>query len=1060
MGKTVLHIILLFTLFSQLHSQQVLKFKGLDPNKNITQYTHDVWTADNGLPQSSVTSITQTPDGYLWVGTQEGLVRFDGVRFTVFDKSNTPAIHNNYISTLLTEKETGKLWIGTYGGGVSLYFNGEFSHIDTIKELSNSQIQTFYIDTTNALWIGTRDYGAVKIDSTSVTTVSEHNGLVGNDVWKIMQDTDGRMWFATEAGISVQDGSHYSNFTEKNGLISKQAFTFLEGHNNVVWVGTPRGLLKVHYNNDNFTVLEHLTEKDGLPGNGVYAIKTDNQGNLWLAMEKGVGRIYKSKIESFTTKNGLSERLVNTVFVDREGNLWIGTEGGGLNILMDGIFTSYTTKEGMPNNIVWTVLEDNNKLLWFGTDEGLAIFERGKGIVKTFSKKDNLSHYIVWSLAQDSTGAIWAGTINGLNKIVNQKVVPLPPQLQFKNHSVSSVLADRNGSLWVGTADDGLHKITGSTVTTLNIANGSVSNYINCIAEDKQGTILAGTDGQGLILVKNDTVQKVYTTEQGLGSNYIHSLYVSSDGIVWIGTFGGGLSILHDTTITTVNMKNGLFNDVIYQILEDDYGRLWMSCNKGVFQIEKNELVDFAEGRIRSVSYRSYGKKNGMKSEECNGGTSPAGWKSSDGHLWFPTTMGVTTVDPKKITINQQPPLVVLEGVYIDNTDYALRDAGIIPPGKQRIEFHYTGLSFDGPNKIKFKVLLEGYDREWYNVGTRRTAYFSHIPPGEYTFRVLAANADGVWNTTGASFPFVVQAQFYQTKIFYFVVVVLIALGIYGTYRWRTRQIVLQQKELSAIIELRTKDLLDAKKETENLLLEAEQQKEIAEKANTMKTQLLYIAAHDLKSPLISIEGLAKEITLVPQLDNHSFELSKMIRLNASRMISLIADLLNLSAIESGKLRFHFETVNVAEIAALVISGYEIQAQRKQQALVLNADPKMEYLIYADSTRIQEAIENLLSNSIKYSPKGMLIQVGVEKHNDTIRISVHDDGPGFSESDKSKIFKRFQKLSAQPTGGEISTGLGLAIVKEIVEAHRGTISLESNAGKGSTFYIDLPAANI
>lgn len=1058
LGKSTLHIVLAFTVFSLLHSQHAQTLKGLNPAKSISQYSQEVWTTDNGLPQNSVNAITQTQDGYLWIGTQEGLVRFDGVRFSVFDKNNTPELHNNYISALYADTASGKLWIGTYDGSVIIYERGGFVTLDSIKNIVNSQIHSFFLDRDSSMWIGTRNNGAVKISSSSVTALSNGNGLAGNDVWNIFRDTKGRLWFATEAGVSILDGAAVYSFSEKEGVASKQIFSLWEADDSTLWVGTQKGLQKLSYERGRITARELLTTKDGLPGNSILTIKTDGLNNVWLATNKGLGRIFHTKIESFTIADGLTERLVNTVFSDREGNLWIGTDGGGLNVLKDGIFTSYTTKEGLPNNIVWSIYEDKDSFLWFGTNDGIALYDYKTKSVKTLPKKENLSHYVIWSFIQDSTGALWVGTINGLNKIVNQEIVPPPSFLQpLKEHSISSFVIDRKGALWIGSSDNGLYKVEEKKISLFNTRNGFPSNYINCLAEDMEGNILIGTDGQGLIVMKNDLVRNNFTVADGLGANFIHSIYVDSLGTTWIGTFGGGLSIWKDSSITTINSKNGLFDDVIYQILEDNFHRLWMSCNKGVFQIEKNELIDFAEGRIRSVNSHSYGKENGMASTECNGGTSPAGWRTHDGHLWFPTANGVTTVNPKNISVNTQPPLVVLEDFVIDDQNFSPSDAQVIPPGKQRFEFRYTGLSFDGPRKIQFKVYLEGYDQEWYDVGTRRAAYYSHLPPGEYTFHVIAANADGIWNTAGASFPFVVQAQFYQTSLFLFFVVVTVLLLFYGIFRWRTRQIVQREQALSHLVELRTKDLNNAKKEAENLLHEAEQHREIAEKANTMKTQLLYVAAHDMKSPLMSIEGLAKEISLTPRLDDHSFELSKMIQLNASRMVSLISDLLNLSAIESGKIQLEFETLNASEITALVVSGYEIQAQRKEQKIIFRANPKKEYLISADSTRIQEALENLVSNAIKYSPVGASISISVEEYDGKIRIAVHDEGPGFSDSDKEKIFKRFQKLSAQPTGGEISTGLGLAIVKEIIEAHKGTITLESEPEKGSTFFIDLPA---
>ncbi len=1050
------HILFILT-HSLLLFSQPLTFKGPDPKKNITQYTHEIWTTDNGLPQNSINAITQTNDGYIWMGTQEGLVRFDGVQFTVFDKNNTAAIRNNYISALYSDRKSGKLWIGSYLGGIIVYENGVFKRIDSLSKYIRSQIHSFYRDPLGGLWIATRENGAIRFDSVSVRQYTTANGLISNNVWKIYRDIQNRLWFATGEGVTIFNDSAFSSFSQKNGIASKEVYSLQQKHDSTIWLGTTKGLQRIKLVNSTITFLEHFTVDNGLPGNSIYALYPDQQGNLWIATNKGLARFYKNKFSSYTPEDGLSERVVNAIFIDREGNLWVGTEIGGLNVLKDGIFTSFTSKEGLPHNNAWTIFEDSKKNFWFGTDDGLVLFDRAAGTKKIYTKKNGLTHSNIWSLYEDKTGALWVGTISGLNKIVNEKIVPLPKSMQFTGEAISCIVEDSSGNIWLSTSGSGIHSIQNKSVKTLNSKNGIPSNYVNVIAFDRSNNLFIGMDGAGLAIYK-DSLIKHFNNNNGFPANFVQEFYLDSSNTLWIGTLGNGLIVMRDSSFTQLTVKNGLFDDVVFRILEDNNQRLWISCNKGVYHINKSDVEYYITNKNKKIIPTVYGKENGMASAECNGGTHPAGWKASDGTLWFPTTRGITMVDPKKITINEQPPLVVIEDFLIDNQSVSLTESHIIQPGKQRYEFRYTGLSFDGPKKVRFKVKLEGYDIEWDEVANRRAAYYSHLPSGEYTFRVIAANSDGVWNMQGAEYSFVVQAHFYQTAIFYIFAVVSLLLIFFGIYRYRTSQIIRRQTELEQTIEDRTKDLTAEQQKTKLLLTEAEYQRELAQKANAMKTHLLDITAHDLRNPIIQIDSIAKEIIETGAISERDGTLMLMIRRATQRMILLISDLLNFSSIETGRLRFKFEETNVSELAAIILSGYELQAKKKSQSVILHANPEIQYTVLADPARLQEAFENLVSNAIKFSEYNSTIEIEIAKRNGIVQFSIKDSGPGFTEDDREKLFKKFQPLSAKPTGGEISTGLGLAIVKEIVDAHNGTITIHHGTHKGCVITIELPAA--
>jgi len=1024
--------------------------------KAISQYTHEMWTTDNGLPQNSVNTIVQTPDGYLWLGTQEGLVRFDGVKFTVFDKSNTPAINSNYITSLCID-DTGTLWIGTYEGGIIQYGDNTFTRITNIPDLSSSHIRAVFRDSQKNIWIAAREKGVIRIHGNSYQVLDTTNGLNNNEPWCFSEDARGRIWIATENGISIYHNGTFQYLTAEGGLLSNYVNALLADPDGRMWIATNGGVMNVPLTVSDRKDFRSYTTANGLPNRIVYSLRQEKNGDLWMGTRSGLARLCGSEITTYTTKDGLNYDHVSALCVDRENNVWIGSDGGGLEVFRSGLFTTYTKKEGLPSNIIWCVFEDREKNKWVGTDAGLVRMDHSDLLKQTlFTKMNGLQDDEVYSVAEDKEGIIWVGTVNGINVIHNNVVRALPPVQKTKGLITSAIIIDSRNRAWVATAGKGLYKFDDGTFTQLTTADGLASNYIGALLEDRQGNIWVGTDGEGVSVIGDSGIVS-YSEKDGLSSNFVHSFHCDRTGTIWIGTFGGGVTRYAGGTFASVTTKQGLFDDVLFQMLEDDSGRMWMTSNKGIFRVSIGDLNACADKRIPSVRSTVYGKESGLKSIECNGGVQPAGWKSADGSLWFPTSGGLAAINPKFMVSNSTAPLVMIERLVSENQPIDLLGLPVIPADKERVEIHYTGLSFSSPAKITFKVKLEGYDEEWEEVGTRRTAYYTHLPPGTYTFKVIAANSDGLWNTAGASLTFIRQGYFYETKVFYFGFVLIIIVGAYGMYHVRVRRLRKREFELQELIDARTIDLRKEQVRTEELLRETERQRTSAVNANALKSQLLDMVAHHLKSPLVSMKGLTTELEQSTPINTLGQKYLKMIRFGTDRMISVINDLLNLSIIESGEINFHFETHDLSEIAGMVIDSYRFQAQKKEQLLTYVADQPGTVSAKVDYSRMQEALENLVSNAIKYSPVKSVIRAGVYREKDVVRFWITDNGPGISEEDQQRLFKKFQILSAKPTGGEVATGLGLAIVKEIIERHKGTVYVKSESGKGSTFVIEIPA---
>jgi len=1025
--------------------------------KALVQYTHEVWTTNEGLPQNSINAITQTADGYLWLATQDGLVRFDGARFAVFDKKNTPQIKNNYITALHVGR-THTLWFATYDGGLISYSHNTFKVFTDIKNFEHAHIRSMYEDRQGNLWIAVRGRGVMRIDTARHSSFDTTNGLVNNEAWNFCQDAKGRIWIATEGGISIYDRGKFTSFTKSDGLLSNNVNVLHSAPNNKMWIGTNNGLMRVPIELNDKNDFEIYTATQGLPHRIVYTVFVDHNGTVWAGTREGIARLYKGEISTFTVRDGLSYGHVQSVFVDREENIWIGTDGGGLNMLRNGLFTTFTTKQGLLSNTAWTVYEDRQYRLWIGTDGGLECIDHDRTkVLSTFTKKEGLHDNEVYSVTEDNAGTLWVATVNGLNIIENGKVKTVEPVSLTKNIITVCVVTDSKNRVWVATVGNGILRFDhGKLDNVIDQSKGLPGNYVNTLQEDRFGRMWAGLDGNGLSVISDSRIV-TYSTENGLSNNFVYTIYHDEENVTWVGTFGGGINRIKDGVVSSITSKQGLFNDAILQILEDDYERMWFTSSNGVFHVSKQELNECADSVRASIVSKTYGTEDGLKSVECNGGVQPAGWKSHNGTLWFPTAAGIATVNPRSITANRQSPLVVLEELIVDNQSFVPTNDLVIKPGKERLEFRFTGLSFANPKKVTFKVKLEGYDKEWYNIETQRSVFYTHLPPGNYTFRVIAANSDGVWNERGASFTFVRKAFFYETNAFYFGAAVLVIVILYIAYRYRIQSIERRQKELEFLVEEQTKDLREEQKKTERLLFESEHQKSVAQTANEMKTQLVDMVAHDLKSPIISISGLIKEIQQFTEPKHRSSDYLTMIQSTAERMIELINNLLDLSALESGELQFTMEPLDLVMLTGMTVDSLKYQALRKGQTITFTPSQIDKITVVADSSRMQEVIENLLSNAIKYSPQGSEIKVGIERNGGKAGLWVSDSGPGFTNEDKQRLFQKFQVLSAKPTGDESSTGLGLAIVKGIVEAHKGKVWVESEIGKGSKFIIELDA---
>lgn len=722
----------------------------LDPHKAITQYIHTVWGADNGLPNGNSMVMAQTGDGYLWLGTFDGLFRFDGVTFTFFDQQTAPGMKQTAgigVKSLYAAKD-GSLWIGTNGRGLAHLKNGIFTIYTTKEGLSDNTIRAIVEGRDGSLWIGT-DLGLDRLQNGKFSVYGSGDGLTSNSIRAVHEDRSGTLWVGSEVGLDQFKQGKFTRFllnspgSEKE---QKPITAIEESRDGSLWIGLfGGGLVRIQIENGRQTV---FTTHEGLTNDYVHSILEDRDGNLWIGTVRGLNRLTEGRFSSYTTKDGLPQNNVFGIFEDHEGNLWAGMDStNALNRFRDGKFLTYTSQEGLAGDAAYSIFQRKDGSIWVGTDGGLSEFNNGRFTTYT----DKLINNRVTTVLESRDGSLWIGTGgSGLDRLKDGQLTRYTKREGLTNDQVWCLAEDKEGSVWIGT-NDGLNRFQNEKLTSYTINEGLPSQMIRMLAVDREGNLWIGGNS-GLTQFK-DGMFRTYTTKDGMSSDSPRALYADQQGVLWIGTMGGGINRLKDDQFTAITTRQGLFEDQVMDIHEDGHGNLWLSGQKGVSRISKKQLEDFMDGKISSVTSIGYGRADGMKAGVFSG-TAPNACKAKDGRLWVPTITGIIVIDPDHIRADNLMPGVLIEQAIINRKQVEMDQSIVQARGKGELEFHYTAPSFTTPERVKFKYKLEGFDDDWVEAGTRRAAYYTNIPPGSYRFRVMASNNDGVWNKAEVDFSF------------------------------------------------------------------------------------------------------------------------------------------------------------------------------------------------------------------------------------------------------------------------------------------------------------------
>ncbi|GAB5410865.1 MAG: hypothetical protein BalsKO_32300 [Balneolaceae bacterium] len=1070
-------------------SQSLLK-----PLSQSDSLTTKFWSVEDGLPINTINQVTQDDDGYLWLTTYDGIVRFDGLEFKTFNHSNTPEIPHNRATEIHKQDGVG-IWVSMEHEGVLLITEDGFQHFGQKEGFSKSDVTQIYEDLEGRMFFVTHD-GLFVYENEQFNQFFHGKDEQQDRTRFIFEDGDGSKWIATNNGLIHKKENEVIEYNVSEIQKENQFFTVFRDSDGVLLAGSTSGLfilengklispqkLDVLKDSDVYRIFEFrgatffssykgtFIFKDGSlrkledpyrkENEAYYSHLVDSEGLLWLIGDRGTLSVFKNQRISdlkAITDTGLTYFI--SVFEDREKNIWVTTPREGIIRLKKAQVKTIGKAEGLSEDNILGLLKDSKDRYWVGTrGGGLNLIEENK--VRHYIEHRDISSSVVQSIAEDSLGNIWIGHYQkGLNRISGEEISEFKLGDRFDINNIHALYTAKNGQLWVGTYG-GLVKFDAKNFqhTTYTKENGLEGVKIRYVTEAQDGSLWLGTLDGGVSHFKNGTF-KNYTKEDGLSSNNVRSIYIdkSNEDVVWIGTENNGLNRIKEDKISYIGTEDGLPNYNIHWISEDNDGWLWMSSNNGIFKILKSSLNSYLDGESSSFTMLVFGENEGMRNSEGNGSIQEAGIREENDIFWFATQEGVAIFEKESLLNNGFIPKVIIKSVSAKGQTFS-SDSIFFDPYIDDFEVEMHAITHVKPEKTMFRYRMHENNEiveDWVEIGNERFVQFTDVSPGEYRLEAQASNQAGEWIEETASLYFVMHPKYYEQAWFYILCVVGFSLLLIGGWQLRYRRLVADQQKMEKIIEKQVELIRQEKTEIELQKEIIEKQAEILEQSNKTKDKFFSIIGHDLKNPFQSMLGYTEYL----YSDLEKFSKSEIkegletIRNSSQTLLNLTVNLLEWANLQTEKVK----PKPVEFVLHDLVQGNERlfsqSAYQKEIKLLVESDAGI--ILFADYNMINTVFRNLISNAIKFTKNGGSVLIKTECIDRISKISITDTGIGMSNEILEGAMSLDLKTTREGTNKETGTGLGLVLCKDMVEMNNGKLSISSEEGKGTTFVVELP----